>query len=113
MNLMIPKKLLVIFNNNELNDVLTKYFYYLKSKSLSENTIKNYFRDLIGYFNYLNQNNLSAFKSIKPEHIRKMLSFLIDRGFSIEGIAVISGVYISLSLVLLFLVKNKLNPVKL
>ena len=82
MNLMIPKKLLIIFNDNELNNVLTEYFDYLKSKSLSENTIKNYFRDLIDYFNYLNQNNLSAFKSIKPEHIRKMLSFLIDRGFS-------------------------------
>ena len=82
MNLMIPKKLLVIFNDNELNNVLSEYFDYLKSKSLSENTIKNYFRDLIDYFNYLNQNNLSAFKSIKPEHIRKMLSFLIDRGFS-------------------------------
>ena len=82
MNLMIPKKLLIIFNDNELNNVLTEYFHYLKSKSLSENTIKNYFRDLIEYFNYLNQNNLSAFKSIKPEHIRKMLSFLIDRGFS-------------------------------
>ena len=82
MNLMIPKKLLIIFNDNELNNVLTEYFHYLKSKSLSENTIKNYFRDLIEYFNYLNQNNLSAFKSIKPEHIRKMLSFLIDKGFS-------------------------------
>ena len=82
MNLMIPKKLLVIFNDNELNNVLSEYFDYLKSKSLSENTIKNYFRDLIDYFNYLNQNNLSAFKSIKPEHIRKMLSFLIDKGFS-------------------------------
>tara|TARA_B100000242_G_scaffold291868_1_gene266033 strand:- start:619 stop:1566 length:948 start_codon:yes stop_codon:yes gene_type:complete len=82
MNLMIPKKLIIIFNDNELNNVLTEYFDYLKSKSLSENTIKNYFRDLIEYFNYLNQNNLSAFKSIKPEHIRKMLSFLIDRGFS-------------------------------
>ena len=42
-----------------------------------------------------------------------LFGFLIDRGFSIEGIAVISGVYISLSLVLLFLVKNKLNPVNL
>ena len=82
MNSMIPKKLLVIFNDKELNDVLTKYFYYLKSKSLSENTIKNYFRDLIGYFNYLNQNNLHPSKSIKPEHIRKMLSFLIEKGFS-------------------------------
>ena len=82
MNLVIPKKLLIIFNDNELNNVLTEYFDYLKSKSLSENTIKNYFRDLIEYFNYLDQNNLSAFKSIKPEHIRKMLSFLIDRGFS-------------------------------
>ena len=36
---------------------------------------------------------------------------LIDNGFSIEEIAVISGVYISLSLVMLFIIRSKLNPV--
>ena len=38
---------------------------------------------------------------------------LIDRGFSIEQIALISSVYISISLILLFLIRNKLNPVKI
>ena len=38
---------------------------------------------------------------------------LIDRGFSIEEIAVISGIYITLSLILLFIIRSKLNPVKL
>ncbi len=36
---------------------------------------------------------------------------LIDNGFSIEEIAVISGVYISLSLIMLFIIRSKLNPV--
>jgi len=82
MNLMIPKKLLIIFNDGELNKILSKYFDYLESKSLSDNTLKNYFRDLIDYFIYLKLNNLSPTKSIEPNHIRKMLSFLIDKGFS-------------------------------
>jgi len=37
---------------------------------------------------------------------------LIDRGYSIEEIAVISGIYISISLILLFIIRTKLNPVK-
>ena len=39
-----------------------------------------------------------------------LFGFLIDNGFSIEQIAFISLVYILISLSLLFLVKNKLNP---
>ncbi len=39
-----------------------------------------------------------------------LFGLLIDKGFSIEGIALISAVYILISLILLFLVKNKLNP---
>ena len=39
-----------------------------------------------------------------------LFGFLIDRGFSIEQIAMISFIYISISLILLFFVKNKLNP---
>ncbi len=38
---------------------------------------------------------------------------LIDRGFSIEDIAVISGIYISISLSMLFIIRSKLNPVKI
>ena len=79
---MIPKKLLIIFNDGELNKILSKYFDYLESKSLSGNTVKNYFRDLIDYFIYLKLNDLSPTKSIEPKYIRKMLSFLIDKGFS-------------------------------
>ena len=36
---------------------------------------------------------------------------LIDSGFSIEEIAIISSVYISLSLIMLFIIRSKLNPV--
>ena len=37
---------------------------------------------------------------------------LIDRGYTIEEIAVISGIYIFISLALLFTIRSKLNPVK-
>ena len=39
-----------------------------------------------------------------------LFGFLIDRGFSIEQIAMVSFIYISVSLILLFFVRNKLNP---
>ena len=39
-----------------------------------------------------------------------LFGFLIDRGFSIEQIAMVSFVYILISLILLFFVRNKLNP---
>ena len=42
-----------------------------------------------------------------------LFGILIDRGFSIEAIAVVSGVYISISLISLFIIRNNLNPTKL
>ena len=39
-----------------------------------------------------------------------LFGFLIDKGFSIEDIALVAFIYMSISLILLFLVKNKLNP---
>ena len=42
-----------------------------------------------------------------------LFGLLIDRGFSIEQIAVISGIYISITLISLFLIRNKLNPIKI
>ena len=42
-----------------------------------------------------------------------LFGVLIDRGFSIEQIAIISPFYISISLILLFLIRNKLNPIKI
>ena len=39
-----------------------------------------------------------------------LFGILIDFGFSIEQITVVSGAYILLSILLLYLVKNKLNP---
>ena len=39
-----------------------------------------------------------------------LFGYLIDNGFSIEQIALISAVYITISLVSLFFIKNKLNP---
>ena len=42
-----------------------------------------------------------------------LFGVLIDKGFSIEQIAIISAIYISISLISLFFIKNKLNPIKL
>ena len=39
-----------------------------------------------------------------------LFGLLIDRGFSIEQIALVSVIYISISVGLLFIVRNKLNP---
>ena len=39
-----------------------------------------------------------------------LFGLLIDRGFTIEQIALVSFIYILISLILLFLVKSKLNP---
>ena len=39
-----------------------------------------------------------------------LFGILIDYGFSIEQIAAVSGIYILSSIILLYLVKSKLNP---
>ena len=40
-----------------------------------------------------------------------LYGFLIDIGFTIEEIVAVSGTYISISLILLFLIRKKLNPI--
>ena len=42
-----------------------------------------------------------------------VFGLLIDKGFSIEEISVISGTYILIALIALFFVRNKLNPIKI
>ena len=42
-----------------------------------------------------------------------LFGVLIDFGFSIEKISLVSGIYIFISLILLFIVRNKLNPILL
>ena len=39
-----------------------------------------------------------------------LFGFLIDRNFSIEQIALVSGSYILIAIILLFIIRNKLNP---
>ena len=39
-----------------------------------------------------------------------LFGFLIDIGFLIEQIAIVSGAYIFVSIIFLYLVQNKLNP---
>jgi predicted MFS family arabinose efflux permease len=40
-----------------------------------------------------------------------LFGFLIDKGFTVGDIAIVSGSYIYVSLILLFFVRKKLNPV--
>ncbi len=42
-----------------------------------------------------------------------LFGFLIDRGFSIEEIAIVSGSYILIAFIMLFLIRTKLNPTKI
>ena len=42
-----------------------------------------------------------------------VFGLMIDKGFSIENIAFVSGVYIVISLVLLILIRKNLEPIKL
>ena len=42
-----------------------------------------------------------------------VFGLMIDQGFSIENIAFISGIYIVISLALLLIIRNKLEPIKL
>ena len=42
-----------------------------------------------------------------------LFGVLIDYGFSIEKIAVVSGIYILVSIVLLFFIRKKLNPINI
>ena len=42
-----------------------------------------------------------------------LFGILIDNGFTIEKIAVVSGVYILASISALFFIRNRLNPVNI
>ena len=42
-----------------------------------------------------------------------LFGILIDNGFSIEEIAIVSGIYVLVSIILLFMIRNKLNPIYL
>ena len=42
-----------------------------------------------------------------------LFGLMIDQGFSIENIAFVSGIYIVISLALLLIIRNKLEPIKL
>ncbi len=42
-----------------------------------------------------------------------LFGVLIDKGFTIEQIAIISGIYISISLISLFFIRNNLNAIKI
>ena len=55
----------------------------------------------------------TAFMVLATAFGTAFFGILIDRGFSIEEIALISSIYISISLILLFMIRSRLNPVKI
>ena len=76
----IPLKLENIFKDKKINSIVYEYAEYLNSKSLSKNTIRNYLYDLIDYFSYCKNNNLSPAKSLKQKDLRPLLSHIINTG---------------------------------
>ncbi len=76
----IPLKLENIFKDKKINSIVYEYVEYLNSKSLSKNTIRNYLYDLIDYFSYCKNNNLSPAKSVKQKDLRPLLSHIINTG---------------------------------
>ena len=76
----IPPKLENIFKDKKINSIVYEYVEYLNSKSLSKNTIRNYLYDLIDYFSYCKNNNLSPAKSVKQKDLRPLLSHIINTG---------------------------------
>jgi site-specific recombinase XerD len=76
----IPNKLISIFNDKKISSAIRKYYEYLESKSLSENTIRNYLYDLVEYFKFCKSNEISPLSSLKPTFQRSMISFIISKG---------------------------------
>ena len=76
----IPLKLENIFKDKKINSIVYEYVEYLNSKSLSKNTIRNYLYDLIDYFSYCKNNNLSPAKSVKQKDLRHFIYHIINTG---------------------------------
>ena len=85
--------------------------------------ISNGFANVLGSSNWAEIYGVKYIGSIKALTTALMVfstafgtaffGLLIDKNFSIEQIAIISAIYISISLVSLFIIKEKLNPVRI
>ena len=83
--------------------------------------ISNGFANILGSSTWAELYGVKYLGSIKPLTTSLMVfatafgtalfGYLIDKGFTVGDIAVVSGTYIFISLILLFFVRKKLNPV--
>ena len=118
------RKLLIYMNIPLLLSVIVLFFFdtpFTAFIFLGLVGISNGFANILGSSTWAELYGVKYLGSIKALTTALMVfatafgtalfGFLIDIGFNVEGIAVVSGTYIFISLILLFLVRNKLNPV--
>ena len=118
------RKLLIYINIPLLLSVIVLFFFdapFTAFIFLGLVGISNGFANILGSSTWAELYGVKYLGSIKALTTALMVfatafgtalfGFLIDIGFTVEGIAVVSGTYIFISLILLFLVRNKLNPV--
>ena len=118
------RKLLIYMNIPLLLSVIVLFFFNAPFTAfifLGLVGISNGFANILGSSTWAELYGVKYLGSIKALTTALMVfatafgtalfGFLIDIGFTIEGISVVSGTYIFISLILLFLVRNKLNPV--
>ena len=117
------RKLLIFMNIPLLISTLVLFYFDNSSSAflfLGLIGISNGFANVLGSSTWAEMYGVRYIGSIKALTTALMVfstafgtalfGLLIDKGFSIEQIALISFVYILISLILLFFVRNKLNP---
>ena len=118
------RKLLIYMNIPLLFSVAVLYFFDTPITAflfLGLVGISNGFANILGSSTWAELYGVKYLGSIKALTTALMVfatafgtalfGLLIDLGFTVDGIALISGFYIFLSLILLFLIRKKLNPI--
>ena len=118
------RKLLIYMNIPLLFSVAVLYFFDTPITAflfLGLVGISNGFANILGSSTWAELYGVKYLGSIKALTTALMVfatafgtalfGLLIDLGFTVDGIALISGFYIFFSLILLFLVRKKLNPI--
>ncbi|MDC0585387.1 MFS transporter [Candidatus Pelagibacter sp.] len=118
------RKLLIYMNIPLLLSVIVLYFFDMQISAfifLGLVGISNGFNNILGSSTWAELYGVKYLGSIKALTSALMVfatafgtalfGFLIDIGFTVDDIAVVSGSYIFFSLILLFSVRKKLNPV--
>jgi len=118
------RKLLIYMNIPLLFSVAVLYFFDTPITAflfLGLVGISNGFANILGSSTWAELYGVKNLGSIKALTTALMVfatafgtalfGLLIDLGFTVDGIALISGFYIFFSLILLFLVRKKLNPI--